>query len=735
MQNKKFIAGILGTVVSLAAALGTGAEPKRISLPEANLDVRLNPDTGLVSEIISTRPTPLKAVGQMEVYCVINNRKIVFDKAIRYEEKNDQYIYRLESSAKPAPPLTVEIIYSAANPEYFQERVSFTATTAISKPVKLGIRHSWDPAGWEKLLGGTRPVRAVDASAPTCYSYGKAVNDQNLTRLDQYQSATLPLFIATRADRFFLTGDLCVDTFMTLCPNMPENSFPSVQRNPLSLKKGQKLSMTLVFRSFDDRHLLRDVWRWFLNRLYTNYASLRPYLLKVPDSPRVMGSGNWCSFTYYKEAREKRMPSGSHIWWSMWHDQIREHYPVSGEWWVNIPWAKGKMTAERQKKELERIQNMGHHPYLYFRNLVNTESLANGDIPKDWIKKNEDGDYERYGTGRGIGWNMPQSVTDATGYKRVQWGFLNFSNPAMREWYLDSVKKCLEFYKPYGIAMDFSWKSNELGVQVLQGQIVDYIRKNHPGMKIAINDASGSPGQLLADVVLIENGFLGGKTGYDYETAKALRTNFIALERFNLFENVMRHLLEGKKTWLSPFAVSDAKHFLDYSLTAGRLSPNDFDSCKNAAHLRAGLRNLALGAGWGYIEECPNHQLVSDFAGEINGLPPLTDSFHVRIDGTSDKKGRIYAAAWADEGRLRIAVFNDETSPVSPTVEVSLPKAWHTRSSLKQGQAWNISAYGKKSPAIPNVNVKDGVFILKTGAIEPFSLQTYSLDYKDQPQK
>ena len=722
MRPRNLAIAFLITSILVASLCCRAAEPTReFASAGAGIVATVDRATGLIASIASVQPSRKLLGSGMTIYAELGDKAYVFDRLQRFTEDEAGYIAWL-SSTDAAAPYRVRAEYRLLPDGTFREHVAFIALRDIAETSKLGLCHSFRPEAWERLIGGTRPVRVKDPATPTVFSFGVPENDRNLTVFDKYQSSIFPLVALEGSDRFVLACDLSLDSFVSLSPNMPANSFPSVQRNPLSVTKGQELSLTVCLRSFPkSTAMLRDLWRWYGENMTSSDEELQPYLRFDRDRPfRTLGPGNWCSFTYYLEKREKRMAPASHIWWSMWHDQIHETYPITGEWFVNIAkWSK--MSATRQRHELTRIQEMGHKPYQYFRNLVNL-NLVGKTLDKEWVNRGSDGDFERYGTGPGLKFRLSQEAALASGMKDVRWGFLNFANPEMRAWYLDSVDKCLAYYQPAGVALDFCWNPNSPKIQLLQGLIADHVRELEKPGKVTINGASGTPGQFLADAVLIENGLLH-RNLWDYEVAKAFNTTAVTLERFNLHEQIVKSVVTGGKTWMPDSALTDVARMVAHIASERPALGKDIGRLKHVSHLRAGLRALALGTGWGYIEECPGNELVTGFAGEINGLPLITKSYAVRLANGRDQDNHLHAAAWSDGTTTRIAVFNDDTRNrgVTLTVDVELDATGKL-----DGTAYVVDAFRAKRAVELPVTYADGTVRLDYASLPPFTLLTFS---------
>ena len=203
-------------------------------------------------------------------------------------------------------------------------------------------------------------------------------------------------------------------------------------------------------------------------------------------------------------------------------------------------------------------------------------------------------------------------------------------------------------------------------------------------MRVISNEASGTPSQWYSDCVLIENGILYVKSKWDYEVGKAFGTRIASIERTHQFRKLATSIVQGKSGWAYPRGRADAERCATWALAQPDILaavPADEEEAriKRLAYrmlLRAGLRDMGLGANWAYADGIryypwPLHEDLLVFMREIMNVPPMHESFALRLNGEADTQGLLHAGGWVDATRLRLAVFNDDATARDFTLTVS----------------------------------------------------------------
>jgi len=288
----------------------------------------------------------------------------------------------------------------------------------------------------------------------------------------------------------------------------------------------------------------------------------------------------------------------------------------------------------------------------------------------------------------------------------------------------------MDFYQPAGVGWDMGWRPTNPGILAVQAQAFAWMRAQHPQMRVIANEASGTPSQWFADCILIENGILYGKSVTDYEIAKAFGTQIASIERGHQFVQLAERMLADDPGWAFPAGRADAERFATWSLAQTPLPEGEDARVKELAfrmNVRAGLRTMGLGAQWAYVPDArygprPVPARLVEFMGRLMGLPPLQESFTVRLNGGADADDGLYAGAWAGPDGLAVAVLNDMDAPRTFTLTVAAEAL--ARNGWRGEPTWSgftVDSLAALSEVGPQVSTNDAGMTL-TGEIAPFTL-------------
>ena len=573
----------------------------------------------------------------------------------------------------------------------------------------------------ENIFCALRPLRIIPIDKATIFSYRSLPGDLNLTKLDQYQRTVYPFTIMENDNYFLLTGSGNLDNFVTVSPNYPSGYLPSIQQNPRFVKKGQKFKFELTWKIFNKKqNLMRDVWRWYSEHTFSNNSLIKNYVPYKTHEFRSFYPGCFASSTYFKESREKRLFPDSNVWFYSWNDNINEWYPTSGSWWLNGNSWKSKMTAPKLKAYVNRLQGDGHKLIFYLRQLANLRQRGK-EKPESWFRKTAGGSLDLYGGGYEV--KLPPHVAADVGYKTIPWGTFDFDNDEFRNHYVKTIKKVIKFYNPAAIGWDMGWHPNHMGMFAVQAEIYEWLKKTYPEKKVVSNESSG-PTQFYSDLVLLENGLLGGKSKYDFEVAKGQNTSMVCLERWNLFRAAVKSNLHGTRTWLSPKGLKANKKYLDFLLSLRPELKSDINEAARLCQLRMSIYDLAFGASPGYLEEIkPVPEALVQISGDANGLPLVTKSFMVRLPNGTDSEQDLAASVWCDKKNFRAIVYNDSAN--AKTTALRLNKKYLEQQGWNEAGLKNIIQFAVS----PEKQLKQNTFKLETkaeylvltGKIPPFT--------------
>ena len=429
----------------------------------------------------------------------------------------------------------------------------------LYSPYELLLSSPFHPSNWERQFYPCLPYLVLPPSSPTTIRFLAEENDW--TELKEGPAVFFyPFGILENDTHFLLWGSLDIGKFALLTPNLIPNHIPALCLRPKSLKKNESLQLELFIKAFPKTKFprYRDVLRWFIENwkdsdpltgeilknakgiivLKEKLKRTLPYgnLVGFPGGEQVSdGKGNLNDWGKYKLEGWRTMKIGS-LWYYAWH-RWDETYPTEGEW---IGETNHIVKADVLRSDFKALLSSGIHPFLYFRQFLTQEGTYEDKEPyKDWIVVNERGQLPP-----AYGYRFTPENAKKLGINEVHCLAADFGNDSFRLWYLENLKKCIDFYQPAGIAFDMGWAygtwhiysrsnpktSNPHAVVRLQAEVWNWLREKHPNMRIISNEAFGTVSQLFADGILIEGGAPAGKEELDFESAKAIPTQVISYE-------------------------------------------------------------------------------------------------------------------------------------------------------------------------------------------------------------
>lgn len=719
-------------------------EPVIERLRGQQFEARIDLDTGLLTTLIIHQPKHLvmhpEAIDVSRVFVQLGDREVLFRRALGNPviatARGAKRVSIELGPEDPALPVKVRMSYTMT-PLGFEEEAEFIASAEVPGLVRVGLRHGFEPLDWDRLHGALRPVRSIDPEQSTVFTYGDREGVVPRGVLEPWQSVTYPLTVLEGEDRWLVVGDRSLDRCVTVAPNEPKGYFPSVQQTRTSLRPGEPVVLALSYRVYPKTtHLLRDVWRAYGRELESENPLLAGGLTyegkypprTLPPGPLVTSSAHYVQGKL--QLAERTLP-GANVWFFGWHDWIGERYPTQGSWWSS-PGGWQRVEAAALKRQLSDLKAAGLKPYLYFRHIASLAPAGQG-TPAEWVKREAGGALERWGGGYQV--RLPEAVAAEVGFTEIPWGTYDFGHPALREDFLQQVREVVDYYQPAGIAWDMDWLPHNPGLLAVQAETFNWLRAAHPALRVITNEACGTPSGWFSDAVMLENGILYGKSVADYEVSKATDAQLFAIERPEMHIKAAEILLAGKSDWPFPSGLEDAKRFADWARYQGTAAqPPPARDLGRQLYLRAGLRNLGLGANWAYVDLLPLTFGVAlppallDLVTQVSALPAVTRSFALKLNSApADREEGLYASAWATKGQLRVAVFNDTPRPRPVQLHLSAETLrehnWVTPLPRATGQATVVNTEGQATAA----TVKGvGESLQLEGSLPPFSLLIWS---------
>ncbi|MBC7327343.1 hypothetical protein H5T87_04420 [bacterium] len=443
---------------------------------------------------------------------------------------------------------------------------------------ELLLTAPFEPSHWDRQFYPRLPYLVLPPDSPATIRFLAKENDW--TELQELGVYFYPFGILENRNHFILWGSLDIGKFALLTPNLIPNHIPAICLRPLKISRTQPLSFELFLKSFPKSKFpkYRDVLRWYIQNwedsdplTSSKLSKARAILEAKTKNPRRLPWGNLAGFPGGEpiaDEQGKLNEWGKHLlmgwksqkigscWYYAWHGWD-ETYPTEGEWIGEVGF---KNSAEKIRGYIRALLNVGVHPFLYFRQFVAKEGLKEDEPPyKDWAAINERGQVPW-----GYEWAPSKENAQLIGYDRIHCLPADFGNDSFRLWYLENLKRCIDYYEPAGIAFDMGWaypssavfsranpnSSNPHAVVRLQADVYEWLAKKHPQMRIITNEAPGVPSQLFSDGILIEGGFAVGKSELDYEAAKAIPTTVISFEYPSQYANLLQPLDKNERPYL-----------------------------------------------------------------------------------------------------------------------------------------------------------------------------------------
>jgi len=351
-----------------------------------------------------------------------------------------------------------------------------------------------------------------------------------------------PYAVMEDDSRFFLWGSLDIGRFIALTPNAMAHRLPAFETNPRELRAGSAQVFDSVYKVFPKpENDYTQVVRWYVRHMFSSNPLTRN-IVKYHPNTRYFTSGNmhW----YHPHLAPKgydgwrnnlRDLGASNVWFAWWANW-NEEYPCAGNW---VTYDGRHLSAAGLKEEIAYLKALRLNVYLCFRQFLVEEGCHDNRPPyRRWLGRDAEGKRMAF-----LDYPVPRPE-DIGGVKTISWTMADFGDAGFRQWYVEQVKRAVEFYDPDGIAWDMGWNglyshnAPEVGVGHgtiwVQHAIYEWLKARYPQKRVVVNEALGSPSQLFADATMIEGSWISGsKTELDFQSARAFDTTNFGFQLFD----------------------------------------------------------------------------------------------------------------------------------------------------------------------------------------------------------
>ncbi len=537
-----------------------------VTLASPQWQVTVDPSSGIVRSVEHRKPAPLrwtpKGAAGMDLYL----RDWDGGRPARFRGRGCRFHGNasFEATMAPADGEHRDAVEARVELRLEADQLSFTArltaTRAIAHPVEIGLGLPFEPRSWRRQVFPRLPWLALDPrqESPVRLPFLADPNDATLpTNTGNW--IYYPFGLLEREDRTILWGGMDLAKRSVLSPGN-YGSAPAVTLAPKQWPRGKTMELSLAMRGFTEG--TTEILRWYLSNCRSS-DPLTADLFPVRDwTPRVFPQGGGLGMPDIRITRinPKSDPklmdraarhfgdlSLENLWLGTWH-AMDGSYPVSGEWLtpLGLP-----VKAEAWKQEIARLKRLGLRPCLYTYQFIIPEVCSERARPsRSWVAHGADGSlsaFDRYTVGEARSaaeWFTPE-LAKKVGTKTLTWAFADYGRKEFREWLVAQLKAAIDYYEPSGVCFDYGWAvldpnsvyspanpdTNQAhGRLRVQVDIWRWLRKAHPEMLVIVNDAPGSPSQLVANCMLVENSDV--MSDLDFAAGKALASAMSSMDYF-----------------------------------------------------------------------------------------------------------------------------------------------------------------------------------------------------------
>ena len=516
-----------------------------IFLGDENLEAWISKQTGMLVKLDSLKPTrkTIQPAGMnsMQLYLHTQQQPGIdgdFNRVVKMEEpEQGVWKFTLTSSNRELAELAdAEITYTFKDGR-LDVAAEIIAKKDDSRPFQIGLRSVFRADEWKRNILASWPVQGFPAATRLRSSFHYAPNDSSSNTIGIIR---LPFSVLEGTDRFLLLGSFDLGRFTCFSPNDIAWRLPSQQMNPKTLSAGEKFRFDSVYAVFPKaNHEFTQVMRYYIDHVYSSMPLMKDLVKRQDSTDRYFTEG---AFAWYhpgsipngwdgwrKEMLDRRANNVWYSWWANW-DEV---YPTEGNWYT---YDLRRLSAPGIQSEIDYMKKMDLNVYLYFRQFLVEDGTFEDRPPyKKWLGRDAEGKRMPF-----MDYPVPQPKL-LGGVNAVRWTLADFGDPEFREWYIEMVKRAIDYYKPTGICWDMGyssyWSHNapEVGIGqgtlYVQGKIYEYLKEKYPDMRIAVNEAFCSPTSLFGDAILIEGAWdVAKKSELDYQAARAFDAVIFSLQ-------------------------------------------------------------------------------------------------------------------------------------------------------------------------------------------------------------
>jgi hypothetical protein len=537
------------------------------------------------------------------------------------------------TNAHTADLAEAEVEYLLDN-EKLSVKLSIHFLQDIPCRTKIYVGHKGNPAEWDRYYLSVYNSSVLYASRTAMVArYQDALWDTT----DSEQPCAYPWVVADGRDRYWMWGSLDLGKFVALAPNH-SGLFVCLVQTPSSVHKNDTFTFDYFFKVFPKpQNTPTEVESWYITNCESSYP-LTKGIVRLSDdvvhrtcfAGNVTGPGSTTDVSQLESFFKLTRPLHQFNLWYPGMFAWDQTYPTD----TPLKQYDGSVQDLKDiKRVLDELQSNGYHAFCYFRQLYWNNVGTYDDKPPytKWMQIAKDGYFVALGgfskwdeLVKSSNLGGSRKTLGITGDPTVGFVHVDWCNDDLRKWYIDQVKRVVDYYKPHGIGWDMSWGCDIFrGVCVnhpesggihhgelrVQYEIYQWLKQRYPDMRVMTNSGSNNPSSLYSDVVMFEA--VGKDTDWastwnGVQRARAYKVNLLALNYDN--------------------------------------------------HIPSIMKGLSYGLGWGGGSGLQAAEGFAEFSAKTYSVPLVSES---RVAGINPHDWRVSASVWADKENLMIAVFND----------------------------------------------------------------------------